>query len=84
MSFVYRRIFNIVKGIIPKISDTEIIAVKSGGVSIDRELFSGKVDYTKLYAPLPVSNVTLGLRQSVDGRTKLLKVYCHQTKILDG
>ncbi len=71
MSFVYRRIFNIVKGIIPKISDTEIIALKSGGVSIDRELFSGKVDYTKLYAPLPVSNVTLGLRHSVDGRETL-------------
>jgi ornithine decarboxylase len=75
MSFVYRRIFNIVKGIIPKISDTEIIALKSGGVSIDRELFSGNVDYTKLYAPLPVSTQfssgTLGLHQSVDGREKL-------------
>ena len=46
---MYRRIFNIVKRIIPRISDTEIIALKSGGISIDRELFNGKVNYKKLY-----------------------------------
>ena len=51
MSIIYRRVFNIVKSIIPKISETEIIALKSGGVSIDRELFNGKVDYNKLYKP---------------------------------
>jgi len=51
MSFLYKRAFNIVKSIIPKISETEIIALKSGGVSIDRELFNGKVDYNKLYKP---------------------------------
>ena len=48
----YRKVFNIVKSIIPKISETEIIALKSGGVSIDRELFNGKVDYNKLYKPI--------------------------------
>jgi len=47
----YRKAFNIVKRIIPKISETEIIALKSGGVSIDRELFNGKVDYFNLYKP---------------------------------
>lgn len=52
MQLFYRRAFNIIKGIIPKISETEIIALKSGGVSIDRELFMGKIDYTKLYAPI--------------------------------
>jgi acyl-CoA dehydrogenase len=52
MSSLYRRAFNVVKSIIPKISETEIIALKSGGVSIDRELFNGKVDYAKLYGPL--------------------------------
>lgn len=51
MSLFYRRAFNIVKSIIPKISETEIIALKSGGVSIDRELFNGQVDYKKLYKP---------------------------------
>jgi acyl-CoA dehydrogenase len=52
----YRKVFNIVKSIIPKISETEIIALKSGGVSIDRELFNGKVDYTKLYKPILISS----------------------------
>jgi acyl-CoA dehydrogenase len=46
---IYRILFNNVKKIIPKISETEIIALKSGGVSIDREIFMGKIDYTKLY-----------------------------------
>uniref|UniRef100_A0A6C0LPQ1 Acyl-coenzyme A dehydrogenase n=1 Tax=viral metagenome TaxID=1070528 RepID=A0A6C0LPQ1_9ZZZZ len=50
---LYRRVFNVVKSIIPKISETEIIALKSGGVSIDRELFNGKVNYEKLYKPIP-------------------------------
>jgi len=52
MFSVYQRAFKIVKSIIPKISETEIIALKSGGVSIDRELFNGKVDYNKLYKPI--------------------------------
>jgi acyl-CoA dehydrogenase len=52
----YRKVFNIVKSIIPKISETEIIALKSGGVSIDREIFNGKVDYSKLYKPLSISS----------------------------
>ena len=52
MFSVYQQVFKIVKSIIPKISETEIIALKSGGVSIDRELFNGKVDYTKLYKPI--------------------------------
>lgn len=49
---MYRFAFNQVKRIIPKISETEIIALKSGGVSIDREIFQGKVDYRKLYKPI--------------------------------
>ena len=52
----YRKVFNIVKSIIPKISETEIIALKSGGVSIDRELFNGKVDYNKLYKPILINS----------------------------
>jgi len=51
MIFIYNKLFNIIKGIIPKISETEIIALKSGGVSIDREIFKGKVNYSKLYKP---------------------------------
>jgi len=48
---MYRSIFNRVKRIIPKISETEIIALKSGGVSVDRELFKGKINYSNLYKP---------------------------------
>jgi acyl-CoA dehydrogenase len=40
---MYRRIFNFVKKKIPKISETELIALKSGNVSIDREILQGKV-----------------------------------------
>lgn len=52
---MYRRIFNRVKSIIPKISETEITALKSGGVSIDREIFQGKINYCDLYKPLQKS-----------------------------
>jgi len=48
---MYRFLFNHVKKIIPKISETELIALKSGGVSIDREIFKGKVNY-KLLKPV--------------------------------
>ena len=42
------RIFNHVKRIIPKISDTELIALKSGTTSLDRSIFEGKVEYPKV------------------------------------
>ncbi len=45
---MYSRLFNNVRKIIPKISETELIALKSGGVSIDRDIFSGKINYDKL------------------------------------
>ena len=41
---MYRKIFKTVKNIIPKISNTELIALRSGTTSLDREIFSGKVD----------------------------------------
>ena len=44
---MYRRIFNFVKKKLPKISDTELIALKSGNVSIDREILTGKVTIPK-------------------------------------
>lgn len=50
---IYKSLFNAVRRILPKISETEIIALKSGGVSIDRELFNGRVETEKWYAPFP-------------------------------
>jgi acyl-CoA dehydrogenase len=46
---MYRFLFNRIKVILPKITETEIIALKSGGVSIDREIFNGKINYCKLF-----------------------------------
>ena len=43
-------IFNKVKKLIPKISNTELIALRSGTTSLDREIFKGKVN-------LPLNNV---------------------------
>jgi acyl-CoA dehydrogenase len=40
---MYRLIFNNVKKLIPKISETELIALRSGGTSIDKDIFSGYV-----------------------------------------
>ena len=54
---MYKYIFNKIKKIIPKISDTEIIALRSGGTNIDRELFTGKVDYKKLFTPITTKYV---------------------------
>jgi acyl-CoA dehydrogenase len=45
---MYANLFNRVKKIIPRISETELIALRSGGVSIDRDIFSGILDYSKL------------------------------------
>jgi hypothetical protein len=49
---MYRRIFSHIKKIIPKISETEIIALKSGGTSIDRYIFQGKMNYQTLFSPI--------------------------------
>jgi len=49
---MYKHIFNRVKKIIPKISETEIIALKSGGTSIDRYIFEGKMNYKHLFSPI--------------------------------
>jgi alkylation response protein AidB-like acyl-CoA dehydrogenase len=55
---MYLRLFNRVKKIIPKISETELIALRSGGVSIDRDIFSGKINYDKLKKVYPSTNNT--------------------------
>jgi acyl-CoA dehydrogenase len=45
---MYRLLFNQSKKLIPRISETELIALLSGGTSIDREIFSGEVDISKI------------------------------------
>lgn len=63
---MYKYLFNRIKKIIPKISETEIIALKSGGTSIDREIFNGKINYTKLYQPIKKYNIPKDINKSID------------------
>jgi acyl-CoA dehydrogenase len=53
---MYRCIFNRVKTLIPKISETELIALRSGGVSIDKDIFSGYVPTNKYNTKLNYSD----------------------------
>ena len=66
-----RLIFNKVKSIIPKISETEIIALKSGGTSIDKEIFTGKV--TEKYISLPPVIQTNNDKKLFENIPKLLQ-----------
>ena len=43
-------LFSIAKNLLPRISQTEMIALRSGSVSVDREIMSGKVDINQLFA----------------------------------
>ena len=44
---MHRLIFNKIKNILPKISNTELIALRSGTTSIDRQIFEGSVTLPK-------------------------------------
>jgi acyl-CoA dehydrogenase len=63
---MYRIIFNKIKKIIPKISETEIIALKSGGTHIDRELFKGKINYSKLFEPIKKFNTPTEIEKKIE------------------
>jgi len=71
----YKYLFRRVKSIVPKISDTEIIALKSGGVSIDREIFKGKINYTKLYDSSSIKKLTSHEKKFVESTDKLLNFF---------
>ena len=44
---MYRLIFNSIKRKIPRISDTELIALRSGNTSLDRTILEGRITYPK-------------------------------------
>ena len=59
---MYRLIFNQSKKLLPRISETELIALRSGGTSIDRDIFTGDVDTTGIVKNTSVDdNVEKGL-----------------------
>lgn len=70
---MYNYLFKHVKNIIPKISETEIIALKSGGVSIDREIFKGRVNYKNLLHSKNVNKITADEKEFIQSTNKLLK-----------
>jgi acyl-CoA dehydrogenase len=52
--FLIEPAFKLVKGILPKVSDTEQQALDAGTVGFDAEIFSGNPDWTKLRAIPPI------------------------------
>lgn len=44
---MYKQLFNKCKLLLPRISETELIALKSGTASLDKQIFEGKVQYPK-------------------------------------
>lgn len=46
---MYNRLFKIIKNKIPRISSTELIALRSGNTSLDRQILKGKVIFPKKY-----------------------------------
>ena len=72
---MYRYAFNHVKSILPKISNTEIIALKSGGVSIDREIFKGRIDFKKLYDASTLRKPTHNEKEFIRVTDKLLDLF---------
>lgn len=49
---MYNRIFNTVKKIVPRVSDTELIALRSGTTSLDRQIFNGSVNTKINFKPI--------------------------------
>jgi len=62
------KVFDLVKRKIPKISTTELIALRSGNTSIDREILSGKVKFLPKidYKPKLPSDMVGNLLDSYD------------------
>lgn len=50
---MYSKLFSYVKSIVPRISQTELIALRSGTTSVDRMIFKGQVSIPKYNLELP-------------------------------
>jgi acyl-CoA dehydrogenase len=72
---MYKYLFSKVKSIIPKITDTEIIALKSGGVSIDREIFKGRINYKNLYDSSKIKKFTINEKEFISSTNGLLELF---------
>ena len=70
----YNSLFQFVKKLVPKVSSTELIALRSGNTSVDRMIFNGKVDVSK-FTQLQRDDFTLPTLNV----TNLLKKYANET-----
>jgi len=70
-SILIEPVFKIIRGILPKVSDTEQQALDAGTVGFDAELFSGQPDWNKLRA-VPAIQLTEEERAFLDGPTEEL------------
>ena len=68
---MYKNIFNRVKKIIPKISETEIIALKSGGTSIDKYIFEGTMNYKKLFSKIVKDIISIKTEDDIHSLLKM-------------
>lgn len=65
-------IFNKVKQLVPKISSTELIALRSGNTSIDRSILNGDIEYpTKKNIPNKLAESKLNTLFSIHDKSKL-------------
>ncbi len=72
---MYRQLLKQVKGILPKISQTELIALRSGGVSIDRNIFEGKLPRVAQMPTQKGAEVTYDVNKEYKQIDQILKKY---------
>jgi acyl-CoA dehydrogenase len=68
-ALLVRPAFVAIKGILPKVSETEQAALDAGTIGFDAELFSGKPDWLQLRAVPPIT-LTAEERAFLDGPTE--------------
>ena len=78
---MYRLLLNKIKGKIPKISSTEMIALQSGNVSLDRDILNGTIVYPKkLSHPNKFSHIAL---DNLLDDFQETKIYPNNTNVID-
>ena len=75
---MYRLLLNKSKKLLPKISETELIALRSGTVSIDRDIFNGNVDIDSIK---PNNEVDSNINKSINS---LINKWGHVQKPFPG
>ncbi len=73
-------LMNVMKGIMPKISETERTALEAGVVWVESDLFSGKPDFKKILSE-PYPNLTAEEKAFMDGPVEQLCAMINPWKI---